>query len=257
VFFKRLAYWCEDVSIRIADRVVVVSEVLADELKQKGIEEQKIIVNPNGVDPEKFNPNIDGYEIRKKYNIHDKVVVGFVGSFGPWHGVDLLAKTITRLIGTNSNLHFLFVGDGVMRPVIEKIIGEGKMEDFVTMTGVVSYDKIPQYLAASDIVVSPTLPNKDGSRFFGSPIKIFEYMAMGKAIVASDLEQIGKVLVHEKTAILVKPGDENALMGGILKLAGNKILCDKIGKAAREEVIRNYTWEMNAKRVIQAYEDFI
>ena len=128
------------------------------------------------------------------------------------------------------------------------------MENYATFTGIVSYQEIPQYLAACDILVSPHVPNPDGTPFFGSPTKLFEYMAMGKGIVASNLAQIGEVLEHQKTAWLVKPGDVKDLADGILRLAQDKKLREELGKNARQKAIKNYTWEENVKRLIKVFE---
>lgn len=113
---------------------------------------------------------------------------------------------------------------------------------------------IQDYLAICDILVSPHCPQIDGREFFGSPTKLFEYMAMGKAIVASNLGQIGKVLEDGKTAILVEPGNVDALVNGILKLAKDKNLREKLGKSARKEVIKNYTWRQHTKRILNKLE---
>jgi len=90
-----------------------------------------------------------------------------------------------------------------------------------------------------------------------SPLKLFEYMAMGKGIVASNLGQIGEILQHNKTAYVVKPGDKVQLAKGILALAKDKKLRERLGREARKHVAANYTWEQNARRVIKAYESFI
>ena len=103
-------------------------------------------------------------------------------------------------------------------------------------------------------LVSPHVPNPDGTPFFGSPTKLFEYMAMGKGIVASNLAQIGEVLEHKKTAWLVKPGDVKDLADGILRLAQDKKLREELGKNARQKAIKNYTWEENVKRLIKVFE---
>lgn len=256
LFLKRLAYLAEDICFSGADIIAVVSQVLKDDLTKKGVPGSKIIVNPNGVDPDKFRPNIDGFVIRQKYGLENKIVVGFVGTFGPWHGADVLAKAIQSVVGKNQNTRFLFVGDGAMRQKVEEIINRDGVGRFVTMVGSISHNEMPSYLAACDISVNPTVLNEDGSRFFGSPTKLFEYMAMGKAIVASNLEQIGHVLEHEKTALLVKPGDAEELASAIVRLAEEEGLRKRLGEGARKEVITNYTWEMNAKRVIEAYLRF-
>ena len=142
-------------------------------------------------------------------------------------------------------------------PMVKEIIRRDGVEDFVILAGLVPQEEAPKYLAACDVLASPHVPNPDGSRFFGSPTKLFEYMGMGKAIVASDLEQIGEVLEHRKTAWLVKPGDVQDLADGILKLAEDEDLRNELGRNAREEALRNYTWDGHVRRTLDKLEEIL
>jgi len=258
LIFKRLCYFFENLSLKRADLISVVSESIKEELLKRNIPEEKILMNYNGVDPEEFDPGIDGSVIKKKLNLDNEIVIGAVSTFGVWHGTHILAQSVKQIIdeiqNTKYKIHFLFIGDGVERSQCERIIQESRMEKYVTFTGTVPYTKISQYLAACDILVSPHVPNSDSTSFFGSPTKLFEYMAVGKGIVASDLDQIGKVLEHKRTAWLVKPGDINDLVSGIIELIENKQLREELGRNAHQEVVRKYTWEQNVKRILDEYK---
>src|SRR4029453_5904089 len=107
-------------------------------------------------------------------------------------------------------------------------------------------------LAACDILASPHVPNPDGSPVFGSPTKLFEYMAMGKAIVASHLDQIGDVLRHGQTAWMVPPGDVHGLASGLAFLIDDRNLQATLGGAARRDVLAHYTWRAHVKRILDA-----
>jgi glycosyltransferase involved in cell wall biosynthesis len=257
LIFEGIGEKIEILNLKAADLIVVVSEAMREELVNRGIRGEKILVNPNGFDPEMYNPEIDGEEIRKSYGFGDKIVVGFIGTFGPWHGAEVLAQAIKTAIQKNSNIRFLFVGDGVRMPVVKEIIKRDNVEDFVILAGIVPQEEAPKYLATCDILVSPHVPNPDGSRFFGSPTKLFEYMAMRKGIVASDLEQIGEVLEHKKTAWLVKPGDVQELAEGILGLAEDENLRNKLGRNAREEALKKYTWDKHVERILHKLEEIL
>lgn len=257
LIFEGITERIEILNLRAADLIVVVSEVLREELLNRGIEERKILVNPNGFDPEMYNPQIDGEEFRERYDFGDKIIVGFIGTFGPWHGAEVLTQAIKPVIEKNSNIRFMFVGDGVRMPVVKEIIKREGVGEFVILTGLVAQEEAPKYLAACDILVSPHVPNPDGSRFFGSPTKLFEYMGMGKGIVASDLEQIGEVLEHKKTAWLVRPGDFQELAEGILKLAEDEDLRNELGRNAREEALKKYTWDKHVKRTLDKLEEIL
>jgi glycosyltransferase involved in cell wall biosynthesis len=123
----------------------------------------------------------------------------------------------------------------------------------VIFTGAVSHDRVPKLLDACDILVAPHVPLADGSEFFGSPTKIFEYMAMGKGIVASRLGQIGEVLVETETALLVEPGEVVQLRDAIVELVENGELRRRLGLKAREVAEKEHTWVRNARRVLDAY----
>jgi len=250
--FGKVAETIEIANLHAADLIVVVSKPMKDELIGRGIEERKILVNPNGVNPERYSPELDGSTIRKEYNLVDNIVIGFIGTFGHWHGADVLAEAVKHVVQSNPNVHFLFIGDGLLMPKVKRIIKRDKVESFATFTGLIPQVKAPEYLAACDILASPHVSNPDGTPFFGSPTKLFEYMAMGKGIVASDLDQIGEVLKHNHNAILVEPGNVDQLVQGLFTLAEDKDLRERLGKQAREDVIRNYTWEKNAERVMRA-----
>ena len=248
----------ENYNLKNASLIVTVSEPLKADLLNLGIPEEKILVNPNRVDPQKFNPKIitseKCNELKGSLGIdEDKVVIGFSGTFGEWHGIPQLTEAIDKILKSapSTNIHFLLMGEGKFKPEAESQIGH---DENVTFTGVVVYSDIQKYLAICDILVSPHNPQVDGREFFGSPTKIFEYMAVGKGIVASDLGQIGEVLKNEENALLVTPGDVHELIEAILKLAKDKGLREKLGKQAREDVIKNHTWEKNAEQVMKAVE---
>jgi glycosyltransferase involved in cell wall biosynthesis len=133
---------------------------------------------------------------------------------------------------------------------VRGILAGGGALDVCVFTGLVPQEEGPSYLAACDVLSSPHVPNADGSPFFGSPTKLFEYMAMGKAIVASNLEQIGEVLEHGRTAWLVPPGDADALADGVRRLIDDPSLRAALGGAARTEVVARYTWREHTRRTI-------
>ena len=243
----------EQLNLKMAQRIFVVAEVERQNLLRAGVPDKRIVVNPNGVDPDVFRPGVGGEEVRKRLALDDQdVLVGFVGSFGPWHGVVELVKA-AALIPEDLRLHFIMIGSGKLRQLTEDMVTHYGLQDRVTFTGSVAHDEVPALLDACDILASPHVQLDGGVDFFGSPTKLFEYMAMGKAIVASNLGQIGEVLTHEETALLVEPGDVHALADAITRLAGSQTLRDDLGKTARRLAIERYTWTINAKRVLEEY----
>ncbi|MEO7506839.1 MAG: glycosyltransferase family 4 protein, partial [Pyrinomonadaceae bacterium] len=243
---------CEELNLAAAARIFVVSEVERRNLLGVGVPAEKIIVNSNGVDPDQFRPDVGGAPIRAEFGVaDDDVLVGFTGSFGPWHGVLALAEAIIRM-PPSAKIRFLMVGAGGLRAEFERIVADAGMIDRVIFAGVVEHDRVPALLDACDILVSPHVPMADGSEFFGSPTKLFEYMAMGKAIVASRLGQIGDVLSHNESALLVEPGNVAELTAAIAQLAGSSSDRERLGAGARSAAIERHTWDRNAGRVLDA-----
>ena len=246
----------EELNLRAAARIFVVSEVERNNLLNAGVPDHKIIVNPNGVDVDRFRPGVGGKDVRAALGVgYDEHLAGFVGTFGPWHGVMEFAKAIA-LVPRETPLKFLLVGAGKLKSEMEETICEAGLIDRVIFTGSVSHDHVPALLDACDILVSPHIPLADGSDFFGSPTKLFEYMAMGKGIVASRLGQIGDVLSHEETALLVEPGNVEQLAEAMVRLAKSKELRERLGDNARRVAVEKFTWQHNARRVLDAYDEW-
>ncbi len=249
----------EEAVLRGADLVVVVSAPLRDELVARGIDAAKILVNPNGVDPERYSLDVDGSQVRARHGLGDRTVIGFIGTFGRWHGAEVLADAYGRLLAKRPELadttRLLMVGDGATMPEVHEAVERHGMSGQVVLTGLVPQEQGPAHLAAMDVLASPHVPNPDGTPFFGSPTKLFEYMAMGRGIVASDLDQIGEVLEHDVTAWMVKPGDAESLVDGLAMLIDDPARRARLGAAAREEVVARYTWREHTRRIIAALEE--
>jgi glycosyltransferase involved in cell wall biosynthesis len=141
-----------------------------------------------------------------------------------------------------------------LHATVEKRLETERHAGRVIFTGSVGHDRVPALLDACEILVAPHVPLADGSEFFGSPTKVFEYMAMGKAIVASRLGQIGDVLADEETALLVQPGNVEELTSAIMRLVESEDLRRGLGSKAREVAEREHTWTHNARRVLDEYK---
>jgi len=255
---EELALRLEWLNLSAADLVVVVSQALADELVERGLSSQRILVNPNGVDPDRYRPDIDGSHVREALGLVGRRVIGFIGTFGPWHGAEVLAEAAGRMLADTPALReqvaFLFIGDGQAMPAVRRIVAEWGIADCCHFTGLVPQSEGPAYMGACDMLVSPHVPNADGSRFFGSPTKLFEYMAMGKPIVASALEQISELLEDGHDAVLVSPGDIGALSEAMSRLLAAPEECARLGAAARETAVSRYSWRRHTERILDALD---
>ncbi len=272
--YEELALAGEEVTLAHAHLVVTVSEVLRDELVERGVARERIVWYPNCFDPAVFDPgrfDADASaQLRAEHGIaKDAVVAMFLGTFGEWHGVDVLAQAIRRLRDRHADwlertrLHFMLVGDGLRMPEVRAILGEDN--PFCTLTGLVPQDRAPAYLAAADLVLSPHRANADSSRFFGSPTKLFEYMGMAKPIVASRLDQLADVLTPsldaadlpaepgttDAIAVLARPGDVDELVDGIRFFADQPEWRRALGENARARALDRYTWNHHVAAILE------
>jgi glycosyltransferase involved in cell wall biosynthesis len=255
--FIFLLKFCEDLSLQGATVGVALSNVLREELVARGMRSDSILVTPAAVDPSKFEPGCGGDKLRSQLGFKpEHLVIGFTGSFSYWHGIPVIERAIIRLLGTelgrnkHENIRFLLVGDGMLLAEFKRSLHNASCGSFVTFTGAVPHERVRDLLDATDILLSPHVPLQGGQRFFGSPSKLFEYMAMGKAIIASDLEQLSEVLTHMETALLIPPEDDAALADAILYLIDNQLLRQTLGKNARVAVLSHHTWKLNAARLL-------
>jgi len=241
-------------NLSAADLVVVVSQAMEQELTARGVPREKILVNPNGVEPAAYSPEVDGSPVREQHGLRGKTVVGFIGTFGPWHGAEVLAEAFGRLLAARpdwrTQVRLLMIGDGVRMPDVRSALARHQVESMCVLTGLVPQADGPRYLAACDILASPHVPNADGTPFFGSPTKLFEYMAMGKGIVASDLDQIGEILEHGRAAVMVTPGDVDSLAGGLTTLIEDPARREALGREARQLVLDRHSWRAHTARIV-------
>lgn len=273
-----LAMMAEDTVLRHAHLIVTVSEPLRQELITRGIEPDRIICHPNGFDHSRFDPDLfaSAANLRLRHSLGiaaDAVVATFVGTFGMWHGADILGQALIHLKRehpdwlASSKLHVLFVGDGVNRSSVEASLAEQGLEGYYTFTGLVAPQDTPQYLAASDFFVAPHVPNPDGSEFFGSPTKLFEYMGMGRPVLASDLAQIGEVLTgsprldhaapkdgpapDEQCGLLITPNNVAELAAGLVYQTDHPVWRQGAGKNARQRALNRFTWGHHVNAMLQ------
>jgi glycosyltransferase involved in cell wall biosynthesis len=257
--YAELSTRIEALNFAAADLVIVVSDPIKAELRHRGVDPRKVLVNPNGVDPERYTPQIDGTAIRRRHGFDGQVVFGFIGTFGAWHGAEVLADAYVRMLQRRPDLcattRLFFIGDGPRLARTKAIVASSAEASANTaFAGLVPQSAGPACLAACDVLVSPHVPNPDATPFFGSPTKLFEYMAMGKGIVASNLDQIGEVLRHGDTGWLVPPADVHQLAVGMDRLVRDAALRHALGAAARREALAQHTWQAHVRRTLEALD---
>lgn len=247
------ARWAANKSYHLADQIVTVSAQTKENLVQNwGVAAAKINVIPNGVDVPLFQQPVDTAALRAELGLGRAPVLMFVGGFQMWHGLDKLLEALVEIVRTLPETRLLLVGDGPARPFVEQTIRRLNLEQSVTITGFVPHAKIPQLLAVADVVTVP-YPQLPQEMWF-SPLKLYEYMAAGKAIVASAAGQIKNVIRHEENGLLVTPGDVAELAQACRHLVQNPAERQRLGQQAQREAETEHAWSRQVERLERVYE---
>lgn len=226
--------------------IVVVSTFLKEHLiKDYHVPEERLVVLTNAVDPEVFSSRVDPASLRRKFGLDGKNVIGFVGGFYPWHGLDILLDALPLIAQRVKNAALLLVGDGPERPRLTERARQGNCGIHVVFVGGVSHANLPPYIAAFDMAVLPD------SNEYGSPMKIYEYMSMGKPVVAPKLGPVEDGIIHDKVGLLFSPRDVSAFAAKIISLLENPERRKRMGQAAREHIVCNHTWKRNAEQILE------
>lgn len=240
---KRFAAWSDRRIWRGTDYVLPVTDALADYIRAAGVPEERIVVVPNGVDPERYPAEASQRQTAKeRLGLGDRVVLGFVGFVRDWHGL----PHIMDFVSTRRDLpiYLLIVGDGLDRERLEARIASLDIGDRARLTGFVPRDEVPTYIAAFDIALQPA------ATAWASPLKLFEYLAAGCAVIAPNAPNIREVLTHEQNALLFDPDDTAQLVEMLRRLYEEPALRAKLGEQAQRLVIEHpYTWAHNAEVV--------
>jgi glycosyltransferase involved in cell wall biosynthesis len=250
---RKAAQWAANKSYQLADQIITVSDPTKENLVQNwGVPAEKIKVIPNGVNVEHFQQPVDTKQIRAELGLDEKPIIMFVGGFQRWHGLDKLLEALALVSKILPEVRLLLVGDGPARPFVEENIYRLNLEKHVTITGFLPHARIPQLLAIADVVTVP-YPKLPQEMWF-SPLKLYEYMAAGKAIVASSAGQIKNVIRHDENGLLVAPGDVADLAQACLHLLQNEADRQRLGANAQREAETEHAWARQIERLEQVYE---
>ena len=236
-----LARWTERTAWRGADFVLVVTGVLGSMVQAEGVAASRIVVIPNGIDPEKFARLGDLTAAKAKLGLAGSVVLGFTGFMREWHGLERLVAVIAAA----PDRRLLLVGDGPARQLVERRAAELGVQDRVRITGIVPRHEVASYVEAFDVALQPDVVD------YASPLKLFEYLALGRAIVAPDKPNIREVLTDGDNALLFPQGNHAAMSAAIERLCRDPALRERLGQQARATIeSRHLTWESNAGTIV-------
>ncbi len=242
-----LVRWAEMQPVRYADYLFSVSSPIKDHI-DRICEVRKATVIPNGVDVSKFDPTrFDRDAVRRELGLCGKRVIGYVGSYKVWHGLDTTLDVIETLTRKDARYHLLLIGQGECYEEVRREVNRRGLAQAVTQIATVEHGDIPRHLAAFDYALM-TYPQTDD--FYFSPLKMFEYLAMGIPVVTTRVGQIGEILTHDETGILVDPPMAENFVEAIERAEKNLDQVRAVGANARRLAVEQYSWQANAEKVI-------
>ena len=238
-----LARWSERWIWRRADAVVTVTHVLADIVANVRGNRGSIEVMPNGVDRKLFAPDRIEREAKRKLHLEGKTVLGFTGFVRDWNGLEQVVDMLPRL---RPEVVLLIVGDGPARSSLERRARAAGVAARVIFTGVVVRDSVASLVSAFDIALQPAVNP------YASPLKLFEYLALGRVVLAPDQPNLREVLTHGENAWLFDPSEPGAMQRAIERLLNDVDARQRLALAALNTIQeRELTWERNAERVLE------
>src|SRR6266851_5369937 len=248
----RLSQKLEDYIVHRADAVVGISQAILDELKKRKTEPAKLFHVPNGVDTEKFAPGSRNESLAAKLGLGSEPVLGFIGSLYRWEGVAWLVRAVAELRRRGTACKLLIIGDGEEMPAVREAVREWNAEEFIQVLGRAPHDEIERYYSVADALVYP----RHSIRLteLVTPLKPLEAMALGKAILGSDVGGIRELVKPEKTGVLYRADNVEDFCKQAKRLLSQTSLQRKLGQEARQFILREKDWKVLARRYIDIYD---
>lgn len=238
---RRIERWC----FRHATGLVFISTYFREIAIAAYGEIAPCVISPNAVDLPRFDPSrFDREVLRTQRGLDGRTVCGHVGAFAHWHGVDAFVEAIAQRLDSVPDLALVFVGDGKTLPAVRELILARGLSDRVLLPGRVPHDEVASWIACMDYAV---LPN---SNHYGSPMKLFEFMGMGVAVVAPDYAPVAEVIADGHTGWLFPRGDAAACVERVLELAQRAEERRRVGRAARDYIANERQWRNNAEQLL-------
>ncbi len=238
---RRIESWC----LRHCTGLVFISSHFRQQVEAAYGSIAPSVISPNAADLSHFDPaRFDSVALRSERGLQQQVVCGFIGSFAHWHGVDTFVAAIAKRLDEAPQLALVLVGDGRMLPAVRALVIERGLAARVLLPGRVGHDEVASWIACMDYAVLPD------SNDYGSPMKLFEFMAMGVAVVAPDYAPVAEVIDEGRTGWLFPRRNTEACVQRVLDLAGEPDTRQRVGAAARDYIARERQWRNNAEQLL-------
>lgn len=240
----------EDLRVaKAADAIIAVSQQISNYYVKRGIPKEKIYIIENGVDISIFKHIENAHKrIREQLSIpEDTKIILFVGLFFNWQGIDLLIKSFKEVRQHNSKTFLILIGDGLEREKLESLSKNLDLANYVIFTGRVAYDKIPEYISASNVCISLLHPSKSGA------LKMWEYLACGRPVVATRMSAY-HFIDKEKCGLLAEYNNIEETAKAINHLLDNPDEALSMGQNGRQYVIETHTWKMTAEKTYNVFK---
>jgi glycosyltransferase involved in cell wall biosynthesis len=251
---RLFAVWATRLCFKAAAKIICISPDLKDHLhRQWNIEDHKLAVLPCAADVEAFRPNHKAELVRRDLGLTTEPVVMWVGGFYPWHDLDLLLDSFTQVLQKQPKAKLVLVGEGQTRPVVAQKVMQNGLQHAVIMTGAIAHTSVPEMVSIAEVAVVPAAPVPARRGGTGTPLKLFEYMAAGKAIVATALNQATEVIQDGHNGLLVEAGDVDGFAEAMLALLDDSVKRGRLGQNARQHAVQQYSWEQYTRRLEEIY----
>ena len=238
-----------------ADRAMVITKAIFDEMVRLGVDPDHMRVLPNGVQADRFVPVDRDRELEAQLGVQDKVVIGYIGSLVYYEGLELLLRAAAKLKTRRRDFHVLIVGDGTAMTSLTQLDAELGTGDVVTFTGRVPHERVDGYYSLLDVSTIPRLPLPICELV--SPMKPFEAMAMENAMLVSDVAALTEIVEDEVTGLTFRKGDVESYAAQLERLIDEPELRSRLGKQAREWVVRERDWSVVVRTADDVYRELL
>lgn len=252
------AVWATRFCFNTAALIVSVSPQLTRHLQQEWqIPTQRLVTLPCAADTEAFDVREYSDKFQKQLGLNGEPVVMWIGGFYRWHDLKILIDSFARVCEQVPDAKLVLVGDGETRSQVNRQAEERGVREATIMTGAIPHTQIPEMVSIADVVVAPAPPIGAGEGGTGTPLKLFEYMAAGKAIVASAVSQARDVIENGETGLLVEPADSEAFSGAITSLLNDPAERRRLGLNARKRAEEKHSWQQYVCRLEEMYRQVV